>query len=255
MANGLSPTPRRTAPPPHHITTPPPHSTPHHLNIPTTPPAFPSVFASPDTAEPVLWSSINAMLERIAKDPELLPAPFSLDMLVRECKTAREALNKCAGCQQLVLGHGDFKPSNVMLEDANGAITFIDFELAGPNYRGFDIFKLFRRGQTSNSEPTPMSHANLRAFVEAYLDYEEPKAGISPGGVDKLEALLEEVYLFEPLTWLEAAVFFLFAITEDPEHADDWAALARHRWEQYELTRDALSPNSRLSKKLGAVEA
>ena len=32
--------------------------------------------------------------------------------------------------------HFNLQPSNVMLEDANGAITFIDFELAGPNYRG-----------------------------------------------------------------------------------------------------------------------
>ena len=42
-----------------------------------------------------------------------------------------------------VLGHGDLKPSNV-LRLRRGGITFIDFELAGPNYRGYDIFKLFR---------------------------------------------------------------------------------------------------------------
>ena len=62
--------------------------------------------------------------------------------------------------------------------------------------------------------------------------------------------LRSQVYLFEPLTWLEAAIFFLFAIQEDPENAGDWGALARHRWEQYETTRGALNP---LATKLGAL--
>ena len=51
------------------------------------------------------------------------------------------------------------------------------------------------------------------------------------------------------LAFAQAAIFFLFAIQEDPENVDDWAALARHRWEQYELTRGALSP---LASALGA---
>ncbi|KAK7253791.1 hypothetical protein SO694_00002617 [Aureococcus anophagefferens] len=56
-----------------------------------------------------------------------------------------------------VLGHGDFKPSNVLLHD--GAAVFIDFELAGPNYRGYDIFKLFRASE-DGARPTPSSSAS-----------------------------------------------------------------------------------------------
>ena len=35
------------------------------------------------------------------------------------------------------------------------------------------------------------------------------------------------------LTWLEAAVFFLFACAEYPEETERWAPLARQRWERY----------------------
>ena len=61
-----------------------------------------------------------------------------------------------------VLGHGDPKLSNVLMIE-RGGITFIDFELAGPNYRGYDIFKLFR---TSKRRRRPTL---LLSFVEAYL--------------------------------------------------------------------------------------
>lgn len=41
-----------------------------------------------------------------------------------------------------VLAHGDFKPSNVMRH--GDEVCVIDFELGGPNYRGFDLMKVFR---------------------------------------------------------------------------------------------------------------
>ena len=172
-------------------------------------------------AEPVLWSSIAKMLDHIALQPELLPPPFTLDMLQHECENARLALEGVP--LKVVTGHGDFKPSNIMMAESNSDVMFIDFELAGPNYRGFDIFKLFRRGQpSSGGEAEPMSHQNLRAFVSAYLSHLAPEnRALSPGpssggatGREDLERVLTEVYLFEPLTWLEAAVFFLFAIQE-----------------------------------------
>ena len=49
----------------------------------------------------------------------------------------------------------------------------------------------------------------------------------------ELDELLAETYAAEPLTWLEAAVFFLFACAEYPEETERWAPLARQRWERY----------------------
>ena len=73
----------------------------------------------------------------------------------------RDAVEACTHAD--VLGHGDLKPSNV-LRLRRGGITFIDFELAGPNYRGYDIFKLFRRQNHCRRRRTL-----LLSFVEAYL--------------------------------------------------------------------------------------
>ena len=71
---------------------------------------------------------------------------------------------------RLSFRHGDLKPSNVMQQlpaeaDAGVAanpatlssdVTFIDFELAGPHYRGYDLFKLFR---TSGQRSRERRHA------------------------------------------------------------------------------------------------
>ena len=135
----------------------------------------------------------------------------------------------------LVYGHGDLKPSNVMeCAAAAGGVCFIDLELAGDHYRGYDLFKLFRTSEQ-------MSRANLRAFLRDYLaataaaDDDEGRAGAEAPASAKsaksarsakssaalesslrLDELQAETYASEPLSWLEAAVFFLFAIREYP---------------------------------------
>ena len=48
------------------------------------------------------------------------------------------------------------------------------------------------------------------------------------------DACLLETKLFEPLTWLEAAIFFSFAAATLPEKRAEMAALARDRWAAYE---------------------
>jgi hypothetical protein len=75
----------------------------------------------------------------------------------------------------------------------------------------------------------------LKRFAEAYIHHlnliESSQQPV------ELDMLLSEVLLFEPLTWLEASIFFLFAMTEDEAHAEKWTALAKHRWENYEKSR------------------
>ena len=66
---------------------------------------------------------------------------------------------------------GDLKPSNVMrlsqddsaASVAGGAVQcqFIDFELSGDHYRGYDLFKLFRTADEPNVE-------NMRSFLSTY---------------------------------------------------------------------------------------
>ena len=161
--------------------------------------------------KPALWVGVDAMLacEGDALDSTLLR---------REAARMRDAVEACTHAD--VLGHGDLKPSNV-LRLRRGGVTFIDFELAGPNYRGYDIFKLFR-----TSKLPAASDASLLSFVEAYLG-----DGATQRAAD---ACLLETKLFEPLTWLEAAIFFSFAAATLPEKREEMAALARDRWSAYE---------------------
>lgn len=158
-----------------------------------------------------LWVGVDAMLNG---GGDALDA----DKLRREAARMRHAVEQCTKAD--VLGHGDLKPSNVM-RLRNGGYTLIDFELAGPNYRGYDIFKLFR----TNSLPAA-SDESLLDFVEAYLGNDADKRAA--------DACLLETKLFEPLTWLEAAIFFSYSAAMLPEKRAEMAALARDRWAAYE---------------------
>ena len=141
-------------------------------------------------------------------------------------------------------------------------VCFIDFELAGEHYRSYDLFKLFRTKRVA------VCRDNLRAFLAEYLSCQrqgeahEARAeravqrqggAAAHGSVDDLELELDELEaetrVAEPLTWLEAAVFFLFAIAEYPAEASTWEPLARQRWESYLESAHILDDDS------GAVRA
>ena len=84
-----------------------------------------------------------------------------------------------------------------------------------------------------------MSHLALRDFLRCYARCLAPPGSPARGAradarsALELDELLAETYAAEPLTWLEAAIFFLFAISVYPSQSDDWAPLALQRWERY----------------------
>lgn len=199
---------------------------------------FPAVFAN---AEPLIWSWFDKMLEAIDHGCNDLPDFVTMDELRQEIAAMRAAYS-CAEAK-VVLAHGDFKPSNVLQApaDSEGNTTqllqFIDLELSGPNYRGFDIMKLFRT-------KLPFSEANFEAFLEEYLSasaiHEASSEAKHPmmrvaGDVLKLEA---EAKAFEPLTWLEAAVFFVLVLATEADPASQNYDLGKQRWQQYLATKD-----------------
>lgn len=173
--------------------------------------------------EPMLWRTMDKML--LVVDGDSLPSSLpSLPALRQEISAARRALEAME--PKVVCGHGDFKPSNVIQHE--GEVWLIDFELGGPNYRGFDWMKLFRR-------PEGVSQKDLEHFLQSYASHEEEK-------VDDLSSMLRETLAFEPLTWLEAFVFFLALPKYKPEDVAKWQRLAEHRWEMYQQTRYRLLP-------------
>ena len=153
-----------------------------------------------------------------------------------------------------VLGHGDFKPSNIMVVDSDpnlsskaeteSAVVLIDYELSGLGYRGFDFYKLFR-----TADPTIQNQDNMEAFVRSYLQHSSGTLvdGDPPPSTTidlaQIEQVLAEMKLFEPLTWLEAGIFFLFAAKGDPTQLDRWEELALNRLDNYSASKARFAAN------------
>lgn len=175
------------------------------------------------TGEPMLWRTVDKMMDVVAQKPELLPAGLpGVPALRGEVAAARAALERHQ--PRIVLGHNDFKPSNVITD--GGDVRFIDFELGGPSYRGFDLMKVLRTNDAA-------SEACIEHFLGAYASEVGERAAA-------VAALREEVRLFEPLTWLEAAVFFLALMHFKTDETTRWRSLAVHRWQKYEETKHQL---------------
>ena len=71
----------------------------------------------------------------------------------------------------------------------------------------------------------------------------------------ELDELVAETRACEPLTWLEAAVFFFFAIAEYPSEAYRWEALATQRWERYLQTAPMVDAEGDAAQALLAARA
>jgi len=99
----------------------------------------------------MLWYSLDVMLEDCSF-PALLDAHAYQENLLGNLD-----LPECCG-------HGDFKAANVILSSAD-KIKFIDFELSGRQYRGFDVAKLFR-----TADAAKFSSSNFQYFCRIYGD-------------------------------------------------------------------------------------
>lgn len=107
----------------------------HSLEVPPRPPHM-------------LWETLQIMMHMTHGDDSVVIR----DHVCRQ-QELLETLNL-----PVVVGHGDFKPSNIVGD------RFIDFETSGMNYRAFDIAKLFR-----TDYPTQLTDDNMNVFLECYL--------------------------------------------------------------------------------------
>jgi thiamine kinase-like enzyme len=170
------------------------------------------------------WVFMGRMMTRIKASSQSLPEWVTVSQIESHIDFVRKALD--AADAPVVLCHGDFKPSNIMLTNESSCdVMLIDFELAGPNYRGFDLMKLFRTNLSEDTE-------RLKQFAQQYVLATD--LGEDPA------ALIHEMKLFEPLTWLEAAVFF-FLVLCDVSDSPKWVDLAKDRWDRYLKSRHLLT--------------
>jgi len=229
----------------------------------------PREFARPK--EPLIWHFLYSMLGEIERleetsafDKDTLPTFFRSDVLraeINECQSAIQKLNL-----PVVLGHGDCKPANAMINQPRHQqqqqeeeehqpqhheqqqeqeqqhddgfdhhqpeVMLIDFELSGPNYRGYDIMKLFRKLPKASQE------APMRDFLGKYAQQQN-----IPEGKERetfVDDLLEECRRIEPLTWLEAVTFFALIVHIKPDQQSEWIRLGTDRWTAHLESKTAM---------------
>jgi streptomycin 6-kinase len=202
--------------------------------------------------KPMVWVSVDSMMNRLARHSSAgrlpaAPAPRSWTVaeVARACAGERAILDATGGA--IKVGHGDLKPSNVLA--VGGGAVLIDFELAGPNYRGFDLCKLFRNDKGGLAE------GPLHTFLAAYRETSNalgadpalPSAAALAAGASTTRApspapthqaawVGAEAERLEPVTWLEAAVFFMTVLCERgfaPAQYEVAERLSAHRWARY----------------------
>ena len=156
-----------------------------------------------------MWKWLNRMLDemRVSSNVGSLPAGIELPVLRREVEIMANTVEKMGF--SVVLSHGDLKPSNVMLLGDDPVdddvrlidldVRLIDLELAGPNYRGFDLAKLFR------IDPSRFSEERFSEFLSVYCE----TAKVDESLAKEIE---KETKVCLPLVHLEAAVFFALVV-------------------------------------------
>uniref|UniRef100_A0A6C0BRW4 Aminoglycoside phosphotransferase domain-containing protein n=1 Tax=viral metagenome TaxID=1070528 RepID=A0A6C0BRW4_9ZZZZ len=109
--------------------------------------------------------------------------------------------SKTAAFYPIVMCHNDLNLGNIIYDQHNHQIKFIDFEYASYNYRGYDIGNIFAElaGNDCNWDKLPTKHERY-AFYSYYLDtYNE----------NEFKRLDEEVSFFMPLCCLFWALWGL----------------------------------------------
>mmetsp|Transcript_1777 Transcript_1777/g.5660 ORF Transcript_1777/g.5660 Transcript_1777/m.5660 type:complete len:310 (-) Transcript_1777:3528-4457(-) len=139
--------------------------------------------------EPLIWGWLESMLNCMKMRKPLLPHGITVAKIERELYFLRGKVE--AENFDVAFCHGDCKPSNLLV-DLESRLWLIDLELAGPNYRGLDLIKLFR------TQSNRFSEGDLKMFLSNYCAKDEFLAV-------KLE---HECRICEILSWLEVVHVF-----------------------------------------------
>lgn len=174
----------------------------------------------------MLWRACDVMLDLSEAAGNPLPYSrwgWSIGKLREHVEHHKFELNKLS-LPLVDIGHGDCKPGNVFYTQSPPSAKFIDMELAGTHYRAFDLAKFFR-----TDDPTQSTQQNKSTFLHAYCEG-------CPNQAVEIKSLREEVDLLLPMTWLEAAIFFVCMASscKDQAQLEFWNNLASNRLSNYE---------------------
>ncbi|KAJ2009882.1 hypothetical protein GGI04_000091 [Coemansia thaxteri] len=151
---------------------------------------------------------------------------FSTEMLHSEVALLEATL---VGLRSpVVFAHNDLLSGNIIMDDSKSAVSFIDYEYAMYNYRGFDIANHFNEyaGFECDYSRYPTKPAQLQWF-KIYLDHLGHDS--SPGA---LEDMYREVNLFQLASHFYWGIWALVqASISDIDF--DYMDYARLRFDQY----------------------
>jgi len=138
---------------------------------------------------------------------------------------------------------------------ADNSLKLIDLELSGFNYRGFDLMKLYRADRAVFSVRTLLQHhipidfpcneqeeSFFKFLYEYHAEFNLLNNKTKKNIRAEVEQLALECRIFEPLTWLEAAIFFIFLVCASDKmeietrqanlllFSERWLAYQESRW-------------------------
>eukprot|EP00928_Gymnodinium_smaydae_P021434 TRINITY_DN1835_c1_g3_i1.p1 TRINITY_DN1835_c1_g3~~TRINITY_DN1835_c1_g3_i1.p1 ORF type:complete len:351 (+),score=26.20 TRINITY_DN1835_c1_g3_i1:31-1083(+) len=128
----------------------------------------------------------------------------------------------------LELCHADMKPANIISlacageQDGTTRLSLVDFDLSGPSFRGYDLYKPF-----SCLEDAVARQEFLSLYVHAR------------DSCESLEALQHEVLLFEPVALLERTI--VHCINHMVEPSPGMESKAQTDWRNFRAERHKLN--------------
>uniref|UniRef100_V9KQ60 ethanolamine kinase n=1 Tax=Callorhinchus milii TaxID=7868 RepID=V9KQ60_CALMI len=192
--------------------------------------------------EPVLWKSLSVYLSILSADK---PMPMkdksstvtnevpNLDVLVREIDALKEHLSHIKS--PVVLCHNDLLCKNIIHNEAEGHVKFIDYEYTGYNYQAYDIGNHFNEYSGVNEVdyslyPTQeMQKEWLRTYLEIYKECTGGEALVTDQEVQQLYVQVNKFALAAHFSW------GLWALIQDRYSTIDFDFLryASVRFRQY----------------------
>ncbi|KAI5702522.1 hypothetical protein M8J75_001012 [Diaphorina citri] len=181
---------------------------------------------------PKLWSTGKHMLSLIPRTFQAL-FPGGVSQLQSDWQYIETALSKTKS--PVVFCHNDLLLGNIIYDETEDKVTFIDYEYAGVNYQAFDIANHFDEfagvSPIDHSRyPGPEFQLNwLRTYLEEYTG--------SPPSPHQLATLHWQVQQFSPV----AHCFWTIWGLVQAEHSDidfDFFEYASSTYQGYVLKRD-----------------
>ena len=141
-------------------------------------------------------SFLNGIPKEVA-DPDRnnafqnLRQKFNDEMLLAEFDFVKQVYDEVD--IPMVFSHGDTHLRNMVINDVNGEVTFLDFEVTGFNYEGWDLSNLLSMrplfdalGWADKSEPD-ISEATRLLYIKGYLTAMFKSLGKEPDQISDLD--------------------------------------------------------------------